>query len=72
MEELLKKVEDVVKKLESDKDLMAKFKADPIATIEGLAGIDIPEEEVKKVVELVKGKIGVDGVAGALKGLLGK
>ena len=37
------KIEEVVKKLMSDKNLMAKFERNPASVIEQLIGVDLPE-----------------------------
>ena len=41
LEQLKDKIEEIVKKITTDKTLAAKFKADPITTVEGLLGMDI-------------------------------
>ena len=73
--DIKKKIEEIVKKIKTDKSLLAKFKADPIKTVEDLIDVDLPDDLIEKVVEGVKAKITVDdvkGVLGKLKGLLGK
>ncbi len=69
------KVEEIVEKLKSDKTLLSKFQADPIATLEGLLGVDLPDEQLKTLADGVKAKLGADRVGdalGGLKGLFGK
>lgn len=66
------KIEEVVKKVTSDKDLADKFQKDPAKTIEELIGMDIPEEQVNQVVGMVKAKITADNVGGIIGGLMGK
>lgn len=69
------KAEELVEKIKNDKDIAAKFQKDPIATVEKLIGIDLPNEQVDAVVDFIKAKIGVDKVSdalGGLKGLFGK
>ncbi len=69
------KIEEIVKKIKTDKNLLGKFKDDPIKTVEGLIGVDLPDDIIEKIVEGVKAKITVDdvkGVLGKLKGILGK
>ena len=63
--------------IKNDKDIAAKFKKDPITTVEGLIGIDLPNDQIEKIVEGIKAKIAldkidVDKVAGVLGGLFGK
>ena len=43
------KIEELVEKIKGDKDLMAKFQKDPITTVEGLLGIDLPNDQVQKI-----------------------
>lgn len=69
------KIEEIVEKVKSDKTVAAKFQKDPIKTVEGLIGIDLPDEQIQKVVEAVKAKVNLDKVGdllGGLGGLLGK
>lgn len=66
------KIEELTKKITSDKSIMENFKKDPIKTVEGLIGIDLPDDQVSKIVEGVKAKINLDKLGGALGGLFGK
>ena len=63
------KMEELVQKIQSDKDILDKFQADPIATLEELVGIDLPNEQLEKLVEGIKAKLTIDKVSGALGGL---
>ena len=65
------KVEEIVKKLTSDKNLMAKFEKNPVSVIEDLVGIDLPDDQVNQLVEGIKAKIKLDKVSDALGGLSG-
>ena len=38
----------------------------------GLIGIDLPDEQIEKVVDGIKAKISFDDIAGKLGGLFGK
>jgi len=66
------KIEEIVEKIKSDKGLFAKFKSEPIKTIESLIGIDLPDDQVEKIVDGVKAKISVDDIADKLSGIGGK
>ena len=69
------KIEELTKKITSDKTIMEKFKADPIKTVEGLIGIDLPDDQVSKIVDGIKAKIAIDDIGdalGKLGGLFGK
>lgn len=65
------KVEQIVKKIQSDPKVMEKFSKDPVSVVEELAGIDLPNDQIDKVVDLVKAKLNLDK-AGSVLGGLGK
>ena len=64
------KVEQIVKKIQSDPKLVEKFSKDPVSVVEELVGIDLPNDQIDKVVDLVKAKLNPDK-AGNLLGSLG-
>ena len=64
--EIKEKIDEIVEKIKSDKNIAAKFQKDPIATVEKLIGIDLPNEQVDAVVDFIKAKIGVDKISDAL------
>jgi hypothetical protein len=75
MAQLKDKIDEIVEKVKSDKNVADKFQKDPIATVESLIGIDLPNDQIEGVVEAVKAKINVDklgGMLGGLGGLFGK
>ena len=62
-------IEKAVRKLLSDKDLMAKFERNPVSVIEELIGVDLPDDVVNQLIEGIKAKITVEKVGNALEGL---
>ena len=66
------KIEELTKKITSDKNIMENFKTNPIKTVEGLIGIDLPDDQVSKIVDGIKAKMNMDKLGGALGGLFGK
>lgn len=68
-------INDLVKKIKGDKDLLAKFKKNPTETVKSLAG-EVSQDELKDIVEGVTSKIGTDTVkktvGSKLKGLFKK
>ena len=73
MLEIIKtKVEELVKEIQKNPALLKKFKDNPIAVVEELIGIDLPDDQIKQVAELVKAKIDLDKVGNLLGGLLKK
>ena len=69
--ELKEKVEEIVEKIKSDKDIAAKFQQDPVSVVEELLGIDLPNDQINAVVEAIKAKLNLEKVGNLLGGLGG-
>ena len=68
-------IEELVEKIASDEALKKKFMAQPIAVVEKLLGVDLPDDKIEKLVAGIKAKLAVDDLGdalGALGGLFGK
>ncbi|MBO4389242.1 MAG: hypothetical protein J5825_00110 [Lachnospiraceae bacterium] len=72
------KVEEIVKKIQADPNLLKEFQSDPVKVVEKLAGVDIPDGVEDQLVAGVKNalagnKVGnvVDSAVDAVKGLFG-
>lgn len=61
------KIEELVGKIKSDKELQRGFTSDPVATIEKLIGVDLPDDQIKKIADGVKAKISLDKLGGLFK-----
>ena len=75
MNDIMNKVEDMVEKIQSNKSLMEKFEKDPVAVLEQLLGVDLPNDQLNKLVDAVKAKLALNDIGdalGALGGLFGK
>ncbi len=71
--------EKLIKQITGNKDLLANFKKNPLDTVKGLLKVDLPADDLSKVVDIVKAKVDVDeakdkatGIASKIKGLFGK
>ena len=64
-------VEKTVKKLMDDPKLLKKFEKEPVKVIEELIGVDLPDDQIEKVVDAVKAKINLDSLSSKLGGLGG-
>lgn len=67
------KIDEVVKKVQSDPSVAKDFEKEPVKTVEGIIGVDLPDDVVKNVVDGVKAKVAVDkagGIVDKIKGLL--
>ena len=56
------KIDEIVKNIKSDKDLQKQFTKDPVSAIENLIGIDLPNDQIEKVVDAVKAKLTADEI----------
>lgn len=65
------KIMQVVTAVSKDKNLLNKLDKDPAKTIESIVGVDLPDDVVNQAVAAVKGKLGVDSVADAVKNMGG-
>ncbi len=66
------KVNEIVTKVKNDKDFSAKFMSNPVAAIESIIGIDLPDDQINALIDGVKAKITLDkagDVLGSLKKL---
>lgn len=63
------KIDEVVRKLLTDKTLMQRFEQNPASVIEQYIGIDLPDEQVNQVVDTIKAKIKLDQVGDVLGGI---
>ena len=66
------KIDEIVDKIKSDKKLGEKFQKNPIKVIEDLIGIDLPDDQLKGIVDAVKAKINLDNIGDMFGGLFGK
>jgi len=75
MDKVKEMIEKVVKKVQSDEDFAKNFKKDPVKAVEGILGIDLPDDQINAIIDGVKAKITVDsakGFADKIKGLFDK
>ena len=71
MEDLKEKIEAMVEKVKNDPSFAKKFQDDPVAATEEVLGMDLPNDEINKILDAVKAKLNFDegGILGAIKGL---
>lgn len=65
------KIDELVGKIKSDPSLMANFKDEPVKTVEGLVGVDLPDDQINPLVDGIKAKIAGSAIADKLGGLFG-
>jgi len=62
-------IEELVKKIAADEALKSKFMKEPIAVVEKLIGVDLPDDKIEKLAEGIKAKLAIDDVGDVLGGL---
>lgn len=63
------KIDELVSKVKNDKEFSRKFKENPTKAVESVLGIDLPDEQINKIIDGIKAKISIDDIAGKLGGL---
>lgn len=66
------KIDEVVDKVKSDEGFADKFKNEPVKAVEDVIGVDLPDDVINNVIEGVKAKVNLGGIADKLGGLFGK
>lgn len=66
------KIEEIVEKIRNDKNFAAEFQADPVKAVEKVTGVDLPDDQINKIIDGIKAKVSVDDVKEKLGGVLGK
>lgn len=56
------KIDEIADKVKNDKDFASEFKSNPIKAVEGVIGVDLPDDKLKSVVDGIKAKVSVDDV----------
>lgn len=74
MEDLKAKVEEIVNKIKSDEGFANKFQENPVAAVESVIGVDLPDDQINQVIDTVKAKLKIDdsGIVDKIKGIFGK
>ena len=70
--DIKKKIDEIADKIKKDPDLKKDFTKDPVSAVEKLIGIDLPNDQIEKVVDGIKAKISLDDIGSKLGGLFGK
>ncbi|MEW4411923.1 hypothetical protein [Clostridium sp. AN503] len=68
-------IEEVIKKIKNDPQLLEKFNDDPVKALEDITGKDLPDQMIEPLIAGVNAKIGADELGyalGKLANLFGK
>ena len=63
------KIEELTAKLQKDPALLKSFQEDPVKALEGLIGVDLPDDQLKPLVAGIKAKLAASDIGGKLDGL---
>ena len=72
MEDIKKKIEEIVKKIKSDKNFASSFKKNPVKAVESVLGVDLPDDKINSIVDGVKAKLTSDKVSSKASDLVDK
>ena len=61
--------EELVEKIQKDPDILKKFNDEPVACLEKLLGIDLPDDQMERLIDGIKAKLTLDKVGDVLGGL---
>ena len=77
--DIKEKIAELLEKITGDRDLLSKFKGNPLETVKTLVGDKFSPDQLSAIVEGIKAKINLDAASGLigkaedmLGGLLGK
>ena len=68
------KIDELVGKIKEDPAMMEKFKSEPVKTVEGLVGVDLPDDQINPIVDGIKAKLAAgapSGITDKIGGLFG-
>ena len=66
------KIAELEAKIKGDPKLLENFGKEPVKTVKGIIGVDLPDDQINGVVEGLKAKLAAGDVANAVSGIAGK
>ena len=67
--DIKEKVTELVNKITKDEALQKQFRENPVKAVESLLGVDLPDEQIQKIVDGVKAKLTIDSAKDAVEKL---
>ena len=67
--DIKEKITELVNKITKDEALQKQFKENPVKAVESLLGVDLPDEQIQKIVDGIKAKLTVDTAKDAVEKL---
>ncbi len=65
------KIDEIVTKVKEDKNFAAEFSSDPVKAVEKVLGVDLPDDQINKLIDGVKAKISASDIMDKVGDLLG-
>lgn len=69
--DIKKMIEELVEKIQKDPEILKKFNEEPVVCLEKLLGVDLPDDQMEKLIDGIKAKIKLNKLGDALGGLGG-
>lgn len=63
------KIDELTARLQKDPALLQSFQKEPVKTLEGLIGVDLPDDQLQPLVTGVKAKLAASDLGSKLGGL---
>ena len=63
--DMKEQIKTMVEKITSDKEVREQFQKEPVKALEGVLGVDLPDEMIEQVIQGVKAKLTVDKLSDA-------
>jgi len=55
--DIKEKIGEIADKVKGDKDLQKNITKDPVKAVEGITGVDLPDDKINKVIDVAKDKV---------------
>ena len=70
--DIKEKIEELVSKVKDDKEFGKKFKESPVKAVESVIGVDLPDDQIEKIISGVKAKVSFDDHGDKIGGIFDK
>lgn len=64
-------IKNIVNKIKNDKNFEKEFKNNPVKAVEGIIGVDLPDDKIMQIVDAIKAKISADDVKDKIGDIFG-
>ena len=65
-------IKNIVNKIKNDKNFEKEFKNNPVKAVEGILGVELPDDKIMQIVDAIKAKISADDVKDKIGDIFGK